>query len=147
MSFSRRVPDSRDMSTRAYILAAVLLALSVAVLSACGNSGPTATPINPGTGTVSGTISVGPLCPVEPCTNPSNPFVGLKLVISDAGAVIRAVDVGSDGTYSATVPVGQYYVNLEPCEWLGCRSSMPRSIAIEADKTLTLDIDVDTGIR
>jgi hypothetical protein len=148
MFFSRRVTDRRDISAGAYILAALLLAVTVAVLSACGDSGPTATPTTPGTGTVSGTISVGPLCPVEPCTNPNNPYVGLNVIISDAAAVIRAVEVADGGSYSATIPVGNYEITLQPCQWLGCQhGTLPEHVTVQVDETTVLNISIDTGIR
>jgi hypothetical protein len=147
MFLSKRDRDSPYATITRYVVAILLMAVGLLALATCGTSGSNPSPTAVATGTVTGKVSIGPLCPVEPCTNPNNPYTGLTVVISDAGAVVRSVDVTDDGSYSANVPAGTYDVDLQPCEWLGCRSSLPERVTVKADQLVTLDISIDTGIR
>ena len=145
MYLSRCAPEFRGPIRTRFILW-LLTALGLIVLDGCA-AGDDASPTPVATGTLFGKVSVGPLCPVEPCTNPIDPFAGVTLVITDDGALIRAVEIGDDGSYSATVPAGEYQVNLQPCDWLGCQHALPQLIVTQPEQVLTLDIDIDTGIR
>ncbi|MBI4160792.1 MAG: hypothetical protein HY506_02695 [Candidatus Yanofskybacteria bacterium] len=107
------------------------------------------------TSTVMGKVSIGPLCPVEPCpTNPFNDdiYSGRQLIFTPDGGG-RPVDLplyiklNSDGSFKDEIPAGNYEVTLSRCDYLGCRYSMPKFITVEANKTLELNIDIDTGIR
>lgn len=115
-------------------------------LAACSSGAdPTSTP--PAEGAISGTLSVGPLCPVEPCSNPINPYPGLQVAIVRNDEVVALLDVNEDGAFSGPVPAGEYQLNVQPCEFLGCRFSLPVPITVIEGQTATVDIDIDTGIR
>ncbi len=127
------------------LVSVTLLALVLLAAAACTSSGP-ATPAP--TGTLSGTVSIGPLCPVEPCTVTTNPFEGLEVVISHLGGTEAArILVQPTGSYSGVVPSGEIAATLEPCEWLGCQFGFPLTTSVAADGVTTLDFDIDTGIR
>lgn len=105
------------------------------------------------TGTVVGKVSIGPLCPVEPCPEEfENPYLSRQLIFIPKGGG-RPVDLpfyaklDKDGGFTEEIPYGNYEVNLSDCDYLGCEYSLPKLISVEANKTLELTIDIDTGIR
>lgn len=111
------------------------------------------------TGTVMGRVSIGPLCPVEregvPC-GPEDIYSSRRIILNPnppVGGGGRPVDLpfyialNTDGTFSEEIPEGNYELTITDCAFLGCRYEFPKPIRVDANKTLTLSIDVDTGIR
>ena len=104
-------------------------------------------------GLLTGTISIGPLCPVE--TFPPDPNcqpteatykawpIGVWTV--DKKSKLGILEPELDGTYNFDLPVGNYLVDLEIQHLFD--STLPETIEIEANKTVFLDIVIDTGIR
>ena len=103
-------------------------------------------------GTVYGKVSIGPLCPVEPCSNPIDPYSGKQLIFTPAGGG-RPVDtpfyakLSGDGSFSVDIPESNYSVTLSDCQYLGCQRVFPKNISVSANKSLQLNLDIDTGIR
>jgi hypothetical protein len=112
-------------------------------LAACGGG----TPAPERTGTLEGRVSIGPLCPVEPCANAVNPYQGRSLELRGAYQPLRLVALADDGTFSAQVPAGLYTVGLTDCGFLGCGQALPVRVEVRAGETATLTVDIDTGIR
>jgi hypothetical protein len=44
-------------------------------------------------------------------------------------------------------PAGSYRVDLSDCVLLTCEQVLPKAVVVEVNKTTTLAIDIDTGIR
>ena len=104
-------------------------------------------------GILKGRITVGPLCPVEPCQGETpDVYSGLQVVATPKGGG-RPVDlpfyfsVNEDGVFTGLLPESNYELTLNKCEWLGCPQALPKAIRIEANKTAEVQIDIDTGIR
>ena len=120
--------------------------------SSVGRSGPncefTACP-EIKTGTINGKVSIGPLCPVEPCPSSiPNPYASRKIVLQDqSGNFFKLVSLKEDGSFEAEVGAGIYILNLSDCGYLGCKRSLPKKVTIEAEKITEVEIDIDTGIR
>lgn len=93
-------------------------------------------------------MSIGPLCPVEPCNSTLNPYVDLEVVLATPGGneVIR-VPLGGSGTFQVVAPVGVYIIDIEPCEFLGCSQSVPVEVEINSTAPTVVELDIDTGIR
>ncbi len=113
---------------------------------------PTETAPAPQMGTLEGRVSVGPLCPVEPCpTTTNNPYIGhkLRLTSTTMGPTPVPIEIllADDGTFRATVPAGTYRVDVTACLWLGCSRSLPVMTTVQATQTTMLNVDIDTGIR
>ncbi len=109
-----------------------------------------ACPAAPVTGTISGTVSIGPLCPVEPCPYPRpNPYAGRSVVLTPEAPnfAIIYVPLSASGAFSRAVPAGRYEVTLVPCVELGCRNALPKTAVVPANGTAQVTIDIDTGIR
>ena len=106
-------------------------------------------------GFLEGTISIGPICPVETippdpaCLPTAETYKAYPVFVftSDGKNKITQLKPELDGTYSSELPSGNYLVVLEkPQNTIG-GSNLPAEVSISAqDKTL-LDINIDTGIR
>ena len=109
---------------------------------------PTQTPSAGPTGTLAGTIVIGPLCPVEPCPSPANPYIGRSLVLEPVnGGDPIIVKLQDDGTFRAAVPAGDYDVQLLNCGYMGCARALPKRVTVKPDVPTRLEINIDTGIR
>lgn len=123
------------------VFAAMLLAFA-----ACG-SGDDSTPTPEGEGTVSGTLVIGPLCPVEPCTNPTNPYTGLQVVVRTDTETIATIDVDENGSFSGVVHAGEYLLDVAPCQFLGCGAALPVRVTVRDGQDSRIPLNIDTGIR
>jgi len=101
------------------------------------------------TGTLKGKVTIGPLCPVEPCpVTVPNPYVSKKIVLQNkTGEIFKLISLREDGSFEAKTGVGIYTLSLSDCSYLGCNRSLPKTVTIEAGKTTEIEIDIDTGIR
>ena len=104
---------------------------------------------------LTGKVTVGPLTPVErvgvtpPVPNPEV-FTSRKLLLyeADGKTLIEEIPIqaaGYYGTYNVTLKPGTICAGL-PVAWAAWQADFLR-ITIEAGKTTTLDVDIDTGIR
>jgi hypothetical protein len=100
-----------------------------------------------GKGTVKGKITVGPLCPVEPCQDPPDVLSARSVVFERAGHDDVAVRLATDGRYSVDLEPGTYTLTLDECRWVGCAHVLPREVTVVEDETAIVDVDIDTGIR
>ncbi len=108
-----------------------------------------------GTGTLMGTISIGPLCPVE--SNPPDPACQptagtyksypVSVWSMDMKTKIAVLAPALDGSYHAILPSGNWLVVLEKQAVGFGGSNLPVSIKINDGSDTVLDISIDTGIR
>ncbi len=133
------------MRFRSFILLGSLLLLA---LAAC-TSGESDIVVPSGElGTLSGSVTIGPLCPVQPCSvEIGDTYSSRQVFLKGEGSNDIVVFLNQDGTFQAEVPAGNYVVNLSTCEHLGCSSSLPVEIVIKKGETYELNINIDTGIR
>ena len=136
---------------RRVVQTALVMALAgiITVLIACSSPGePEPTATESGRALLRGSVSIGPLCPVEPCTSTINPYEGLELVVrAEPDRVARRIALEDDGSFEGVVSPGRYSVNIEPCEFLGCDFELPIDIELKSGDQKVLDINIDTGIR
>ena len=103
---------------------------------------------SPEQGTISGKVTIGPLCPVEPCPDPSpDIYASRQLVLQPRSGSPTYVQLNSDGSFQATVNAATYAVNLTNCTFLGCKYSLPKTITVKPNENTAIDINIDTGIR
>jgi hypothetical protein len=106
-------------------------------------------------GFLKGTISIGPLCPVE--TIPPSPeclpteetykAYQVSVYSTDGEDKIAELKPALDGSYSTGLPPGKYLLILDKtAEYLG-RCNLPAKIRITERDTTEFDINIDTGIR
>ena len=98
-------------------------------------------------GVLTGSVTIGPLCPVEPCADGGDVYAGRELVLQQPGGVLLLVPLRSDGTFETVISTGSYTVDLGSCDYLGCTDAFPVSVEIREGETATLHIEIDTGIR
>ncbi len=106
-------------------------------------------------GTLTGTVIIGPLCPVEPCNPPADPsryYADMRVNIAwrDTGVLARTVNVDSAGHFAVQLGAGDYQLqvtnaNGQPYGLPG--SNPPKPFTITAGGTTVVNVDIDTGIR
>ncbi len=100
-------------------------------------------------GHVTGTVSIGPICPVEregvPCEVPAEVYTSRSVVVYDRDGVtvLEKTPLTSKGTYDIALKAGTYWIQIEPA---GIGPGEKKQVTI-SDGTVTLDFDIDTGIR
>ena len=107
-----------------------------------------------GNGTLSGKITIGPLCPVErnppdlSCQPTNDTYKAWPIAVWTIykTAKIAELQPTANGSYAIELPAGNYVVDLENHQRLGT-SGLPTNIVIRQGETTTLNIDIDTGIR
>jgi hypothetical protein len=114
------------------------------VLAACGGTGVGRSTRR--VGTVHGTVSAGPTCPVErvgkPC--PPRPVVA-TIQASARDRVVASTPSAADGSYRLELPTGAYTISaVTSTPFPRCS---PREVNIIAAKTIEVDLSCDTGIR
>jgi hypothetical protein len=127
------------------LVVSLAVALVFMSLQACGAE-------NKEEGFLGGKVTIGPLCPVEPCDVPgeqlSKIYAERKIVIYAEGsrAIVEEVSLEQDGYYRTALEPGRYVVDINR---IGIDSSddVPKEIEIAHGQTIRLDIDIDTGIR
>ena len=102
-------------------------------------------------GTLKGTVTIGPLCPVEPCSVPRDQVVAAYaarplLIMTKGGTFVQSVTADPDTGYSISLRPGTYVVDIAH-QGIGGSPDLPKTVTIRAGETVRLDIDIDTGIR
>jgi hypothetical protein len=134
-------PLFNNQSVRAAIISMILI------------SGCTQKDGNLEQGLLTGTITIGPLCPVEmfppdPNCQPTEATFKtwpIGVWTADKKTKLGQLDPNLNGTYTFELPEGTYLIDLEIRHLFG--TTLPETIKIDSDQTLHLDIDIDTGIR
>ena len=109
------------------------------------------------TGTLEGTVRIGPIWPVErPGENPPVPpgvFEARKIMIYDRNGkrLIEQVDIvqvnhSQEGQYSVQLETGTYVVDINHIG-IDRSAEVPKEVEIKVGQTVKLDIEIDTGIR
>ncbi len=133
------------MARKTVILILVLMGL---LLAGCSGSTVGSQP----TGTLEGNVTIGPLQPVqregEVTVVPPEVFAARKIMVYDKSGknLIRQVDIDSKGHYQVELKPATYTVDINR-GGIDSSSEVPRQIEIKAGETVTLRIDIDTGIR
>ena len=107
-----------------------------------------------GLGILTGTIKIGPLCPVE--TVPPNPAClpteetykayAIGIWTSDGKQKVNTIHPELNGSYVVDLPAGFYLIDRENTQ-TGIRSNLPLTVGIADGYTTVLNISIDTGIR
>lgn len=108
-------------------------------------------------GLLQGRINIGPLSPVEhpgeTTPIPCDVYNARKIMIYDRSGtnLLKQVDIkcntsGNYGEYSVELKPGIYTVDINRIG-MDSSSDVPKQVEIKPDVTVSLDIDIDTGIR
>ncbi len=110
-----------------------------------------------------GTVTIGPLCPVEPCDLPPEQIAAIymarKVIVYEQRTETKVTEanLGKDGKYSFDLDPGVYTVDvsdaggnalpLDPAERPRIGNATPQEVEIRAGEIFVVDFDIDTGIR
>jgi hypothetical protein len=105
-------------------------------------------------GILEGTISIGPICPVETippsadCLPTAETYKAYPVGIwtSDGSRRIAIITPALDGSFSMELDPGEYLVRLDKTNSIG-GSNLPIKIVISIQEKATISINIDTGIR
>jgi hypothetical protein len=131
-------------------LALIILVGGMSLAASCCPGGPE-------TVLLQGAVTIGPISPVErPGENPPvspEVFSSRKLIIYDESGkkLVREVyftqiGQGNTGYYTAQIAPGTYTINIGQ-NGMDRADNLPQKITVSADETVTIDINIDTGIR
>lgn len=132
--------------------AAILLAIVSVVLACNGKNSPTDPSTQGPRGTLSGTVTIGPNCPVEstagPCPPPPGAYTLRKVLVesADASKLLFTVDIDEHGFFRIDLVPGTYTIDLKK-NGIDRSGSVPAKVTITAGVATVLNIDIDTGIR
>jgi hypothetical protein len=131
-----------------FILILVGITIAVAVVL---NSSDLPAGNGAGTGTLTGNVSIGPLCPVEPCTVPYDriaaAYAARPITISTpTGTVVTTVIADPETGYTVALKPGTYVVDI-PHQGIGGSPELPKTVTLRSGEIVRLDISIDTGIR
>jgi hypothetical protein len=109
------------------------------------------------TATLKGMLTIGPLTPVErPGVTPTAPpevFASRKVMVYDDSGkklvrevAITQVGQTATGSYAVELAPGTYTIDINHLG-IDRAAGLPKEITLAAGQTVTLDIDIDTGIR
>ncbi len=115
------------------------------------------------TGILEGKITIGPLCPIEPCNLTPEQIAAIyearKVFVYKKSSLskIAEIQLNADGEYSVALNPGQYIVDvsdangnalpLELSQRPRFGNAIPQEAEILEDQTTISDFDIDTGIR
>lgn len=96
-------------------------------------------------------VSIGPLCPVEPCDitpkQLEKMYEGIKIFIySENKILVKEIKLDNTGNYKVELNPGRYIVDTDNIG-IGGSKDLPKEVNIESGKTIKLNINIDTGIR
>jgi hypothetical protein len=144
---------------------ALFAAALIATVSACGGGDSNTSTVTAGDGTLIGTISIGPICPVEsipprPECQPTpavyaahpvsvyevNPAAACAPIGCNKGRLVTTLIPDAQGKFSTSFPANRYIIDVAH-QSIGAVQGAPAEIIIVAGQTTTADISIDTGIR
>jgi hypothetical protein len=103
------------------------------------------------TGTLSGKVAIGPLCPHEPCIVPPERlkavFAAHRVVIYDSNKkVLMKLTISNDSSFNCRLKPGKYMAMVSPAEGNPLTEQL-KSFVISKGKTTKLLVEYDTGMR
>ncbi|MEK7397632.1 MAG: carboxypeptidase-like regulatory domain-containing protein, partial [Candidatus Poribacteria bacterium] len=117
---------------------------------------------NEGVGFLKGKVTIGPLCPVEPCNLPPGQVAKIyksrKAIVYDQGTKKKVIEADLDekGEFSFSLNSGNYIVDISDAEGnpipldeprIRMGNATPKEIKIKSGQTTFIEFDIDTGIR
>jgi hypothetical protein len=109
----------------------------------------------PENGFLKGTISIGPLCPVEKdppdpaCLPTAETYKAYPVYVCtpDDSKKIALISPSLDGSFETELAPGKYLVILDKVQINIGSSNLPQEVTINSFETTVISIEIDTGIR
>jgi hypothetical protein len=134
----------------------IAIATAILLVSAAACHSPTAPENQPSTaqphGRLSGTVTIGPNCPVETVTNPCptspDAYKLRKILVYDEAKteLLFTVDIDSQGAFFIDLIPARYTIDLKGAG-VDRTSDLPKTVEIHANTVTVLDVNIDTGVR
>ena len=123
----------------------LLVALCTSLLVACAAKTGTGN----GSSGIRGTVTIGPMCPVEradsPC--PPKPYPA-KITVSKSGDVVATATTADDGRFQISLEPGTYTIDAVPVNADGVAHMQPmQPVTVTAGAFTGVTISFDSGIR
>ena len=115
------------------------------------------------TGILEGKVTIGPLCPIEPCNLTPEQIAAIyearKVIIYEKTSFRKIIEfrLNAEGEYAVLLNSGQYIVDISDANGnalpldLSQRpqfgNAIPQEAELFSDQTTISDFDIDTGIR
>ena len=105
------------------------------------------------TGTLLGSVGIGPLCGVGKDVAPCNPspevYAAQKVYVykADKKTVVAVLTPDDKGAFTMDLPIGEYWIDTVDEPSIGTKQGVPTMLTIRPSATTVLSIVVDTGIR
>jgi hypothetical protein len=140
-----------EMETGRALFIMVLVIVTIAIAVALNGGGIPAGPAG-ANATLTGNVSIGPLCPVEPCTIPRDQLLAVYTarpisIAVPGGPIIASVVADPDTGYTVSLKPGTYTVVDIRHQGIGGSRDLPRVVTLRSGETVWLNISIDTGIR
>ncbi len=103
-------------------------------------------------GTLVGSMTIGPICPVERVDNPCLPTAEMfaahpvSVYKKDHTTKIATLTPDAQGIFTTRLPEGDYWIDVTH-QAVGGTTGAPQEIHITENATTSVTIDIDTGIR
>jgi hypothetical protein len=102
-------------------------------------------------GVLEGKVSIGPITPVQqitPVPTPPAVYAARKVLIYDRyhSQLMETVSLDDNGNYRVDLAAGIYVVDINYAG-IDRSSEVPKTVEIEANSRVVLNISIDTGIR
>lgn len=136
------------MNWRRYLL----LAFAAAAVACHSPTSPADDLTSQPHGRLSGTVTIGPNCPVEsttnPCPTPPEAYRLRKILVYNEAktTLLHVVDIDSQGFYLIDLIPARYTIDLRGSS-IDRTSELPSTVEIHANAVTTLNVSIDTGIR
>lgn len=103
------------------------------------------------TGTLTGKVDIGPLCPVEPCTVPPERlkavFAAHRVIIYDSNKkILMKLAIGNDSSFTCKLKPGKYMAMVSPAQGSPLSEQL-KNFVITKGKITKLLVEYDTGMR
>ena len=104
------------------------------------------------TGRLEGTMSIGPVCPVERIDNPCKPtpemYASKKIFIylPDHKTLVTTLTPNGEGRFGATLSEGNYWLDITR-QAIGSITGAPVLFHINTNSPAIINVSIDTGIR
>jgi hypothetical protein len=121
---------------------AVVTLIAAGLLTACGAEAGR-------TGLLEGTVTLGPLSPVERVGDPPSvrPYAATITIETPGGNAVAEVESGGDGAFAVRLSAGTYRLVPRSPEGSPLPSAAPLTVSVIADGTTRVTIAYDSGIR
>jgi hypothetical protein len=140
-----------EMETGRALFIIVLVMITIAVAVSLNYGSPRAV-LTADNATLTGNVSIGPLCPIEPCTIPRDQLIAAFAarpisIAKPGGPVVASVVADPDTGYTVSLKPGTYTVVDIRHQGIGGSRDLPRTVTLRSGEMVWLNISIDTGIR